>query len=392
MSYRAAIYVPHHAMTILIASMLHATITIFAALLALLSIKILVVTLAFKQCIRIMLPKDQFAQHFIQKTMNLKKIASSNPLFIPEQDISLHDKNWFATGGKARYFSEPTSSCQWIESLQFAQMHDLPVFILGQGANILMSDQGFDGLVIRPQLTNITITESDHGPLVTAGAGVIMNDLIEWCLERNLVGLEEFSGIPGTVGGSVYINLHYYDFLIEHFLVSATVLEKSHATLQTVDPSWFNFGYDQSTLQNGTHYLANATFRLKQATELATAFACGRRIEIIRHRNKRYPTKNTCGSFFRNFHDHEVTHMSNGKKMIYVAYYLDKLGIKGELQVGDALVSHQHANMLVNKGKATSTDIISLARIMQERVFEQFGIMPQPECQLIGFSEYPLYR
>ncbi|MDZ4149981.1 hypothetical protein, partial [Methylicorpusculum sp.] len=82
----------------------------------------------------------------------------------------------------------------------------------------------------------------------------------------------------------------------------------------------------------------------------------------------------------------------NGKKMIHTAYYLDKLGIKGTLQVGDAIVSWQHANMLVNKGNATSADIINLARIMQQLVFNSFGIMPHSECQLIGFNEYPLLR
>ena len=97
----------------------------------------------------------------------------------------------------------------------------------------------------------------------------------------------------------------------------------------------------------------------------------------------------TCGSFFRNFSPDEVVHTE--KKLIYVAYYLDKVGIKGELSVGDAIVSHQHANMIVNRGKATSTDIITLAQLMQKMVFDRFGIKPQPECQLVGFKENILY-
>ena len=141
---------------------------------------------------------------------------------------------------------------------------------------------------------------------------------------------------------------------------------------------------------NQEYYLVSATFNLKKLTDLQTAFARGRRQEIIRHRVKRYPATHTCGSFFRNFHDDEVTLTSNGKKMIYVAYYLDNIGVKGNLRVGDAIVSYQHANMLVNCGKATSTDIITLARLMQEKVRDAFGIIPQPECQLIGFNEYPL--
>ena len=132
------------------------------------------------------------------------------------------------------------------------------------------------------------------------------------------------------------------------------------------------------------HFVLNATFKLKKGSNSDIAYARGRRKEIIRHRTARYPTSHTCGSFFRNFHEHEVTLEINGKKMIYVAYYLDKIGVKGQLRVGDAQVSHQHANMIINRGNATSTDIITLAQEMQRLVYEQFGVMPQPECKIIN--------
>ena len=309
--------------------------------------------------------------------------------FIREH-IPLHDKNWFATGGNARYYCEPTTAQEFNDALTFAHTRKLPIFVLGQGANILISDDGFDGLVIRPQLKSLQFILENGEYLLKAGAGITMHDLIVHCLDNNAIGLEEFSGIPGTVGGSIYINLHYFQFLLGQFLIRATIIDKHTGQLSVVEPAWFEFGYDQSKLHEENHYLIDATFKLKKATETETAFAKGRRIEIIRHRESRYPKKNTCGSFFRNFHDHEVTLMSNGKKMIYVAYYLDKIGVKGSLQKGGAIVSYQHANMLVNQGTATSTDIIVLARAMQEMVQKEFGILPQPECRLIGFKEYPL--
>ncbi len=312
------------------------------------------------------------------------------PLLIQE-NIPLKDKNWFGTGGPARFFVEPTTAHEFQQALAFAQTHQLAIFILGHGANILISDAGFDGLVIRPALTTISLGVSSDQYSVTAGAGASIHDLILHCLDNNLLGLEEFSGIPGTVGGSVYINLHYFEFLLEQFLVSATVIDRETSTIETVMPNWFNFGYNQSTLQNEHFYLLDATFALKKATDLEVAYARGRSREIIRHREKRYPTKGTCGSFFRNFLDHEVTLISNGKKMIYVAYYLDKIGVKGQLRVGDAAASHQHANMIVNQGVATSAEIITLARLMQEKVKNEFGITPQPECRLIGFKEKPLF-
>jgi UDP-N-acetylmuramate dehydrogenase len=309
-----------------------------------------------------------------------------------ETNIPLADKNWFKTGGNATYYCEPTTDLEFGYALDFAKQQELEVFVLGEGANILISDDGFDGLVIRPMLKDVHIERLDGHAYVTAGAGVSMTDLIEACLANNITGLEEFSGIPGTVGGSVYINLHYFEFLLEHFLHKAVVINKKTGSLLTVDTPWFNFGYDTSKLIEEEYYLVSATFRLTTASDTAIAFARGRRKEIIRHRTSRYPTSNTCGSFFRNFLPHEVSLESNGKKMIYVAYYLDKIGVKGHLSVGGAIVSYQHANMLVNKGNATSTDIITLARTLQQLVKDQFGIVPQPECRLIGFASYPLMQ
>ncbi len=305
-------------------------------------------------------------------------------LLIPS--VPLADKNWFKTGGLARFFSEPKTPEEFQAVVQHAHAIEMPLFILGEGANILISDEGFNGLVIRPELTGIKRYHLDEThDLVEAQAGVSFATLIAWCLEHNLCGLEEFSGIPGTVGGSVFINIHYFEFLLSHYLVNATVLHKQTGELLNVDNAWFNFGYNHSRLHEQDHYLVSAFFKLKKVDTATAFYAKGRSDEIIRHRAKRYPTSRTCGSFFRNFAEHEV-----GKKLIYVAYYLDKIGVKGELSVGDAVVSYQHANMIVNRGNATTADIVALARIMQQRVYDTFGILPQPECRLIGFNQYPL--
>lgn len=305
--------------------------------------------------------------------------------------VPLADKNWFKTGGKARFFAMPESALAFQEAVQFAKQANIDLFLLGKGANILIADEGFDGLVIQPHLKNISIVQEDNEYIwIKAGAGVSLDVLINWCLDNHIVGLEEFSGIPSTVGGAVYINLHYFEFLLEHFLESAEIIEAQTGALFTVKNEWFNFGYDYSTLHEHKHYLATATFKLKKVSAEQAAFAKGRSVEIIRHRARRYPQKNTCGSFFRNFHEYEVDLLINEKKMIYVAYYLDKLGIKGSLCSGDACVSPQHANMIVNNGNATSTDIITLAHTIQKMTLKEFGLIPKPECQLIGFKKYPL--
>lgn len=320
----------------------------------------------------------------------INQINKKKPSII-QTSISLHDKNWFQTGGTAQFYCEPTTSHEFQQALFFAHEHNLPIFLLGHGANILISDAGFNGLVIKPRVQSIDmVKKNEKNTYLKCGAGLSMPDLIVYCLNNNIIGLEEFSGIPGTVGGSVYINLHYFEFLLAQFLVSAEIIHKTTGEIETVHADWFAFGYNDTTLHKKDYYLLSATFKLKNASDEQTAFAKGRHTEIIRHRKQRYPNAGTCGSFFRNFHEDEVTKIINGKKMIYVAYYLDKIGVKGELRVGNAMVSHQHANMLVNCGNATTNDIIQLAREMQQLVKKHFNIVPQPECQLVGFENYPL--
>ncbi|HJZ23781.1 MAG TPA: UDP-N-acetylmuramate dehydrogenase [Candidatus Babeliales bacterium] len=323
------------------------------------------------------------------------KYTNNNHIDLIQEDVTLAEKNWFKTGGRARYYAAPHTVIEFKEAITFGQIQKLDSFVLGSGANILICDDGFEGLVIHPKLSkmniesNMEITDKNM-ILVTAQAGVTMEDLINWCLDHNILGLEEFSGIPGTVGGSVFINLHYYQFLISQFLVSAQIIHKETSELKNVTNDWFKFGYDISSLYNQPYYLVQATFKLRSASDLEVAYARGRATEIIRHRKNRYPYKNTCGSFFRNFHENEVTLENNGKKVIWAAYYLDNVGVKGSLRVGMASVSHQHANMIVTQEGATSQDVINLAREMQELVYKKFGVILKSECRLVGFTQCPL--
>lgn len=305
-----------------------------------------------------------------------------------QKNVCLKSKNWFKTGGAARYYAEPKTKTDVFAAIEFAKINNLEFFILGEGANILISDDGFNGLVICPKNTEMFFDLDKE--TITAGAGTSMPDLINTALAHNLLGLEEFSGIPGTVGGSVFINIHYFEFLLSHFLVKATVINLKTGLVLDVDNAWFKFGYNESSLQSNEWFLFDASFKLKKASDLEVAYARGRQQEIIRHRNRRYPTARTCGSFFRNFLPEELSFTIANKKVPFVGYYLEKVGVKGFLQIGGAGVYHLHANMLVTQEGASTNDVIAVAKTMQQRVKDQFGIIPQPECRLIGFKEYPL--
>lgn len=305
-----------------------------------------------------------------------------------EKNVILSDKNWFKVGGPAKFYCQPTTEAELVEAIKFANKENLQTFVLGEGANVLVSDDGFDGLIIRPQIIQLSLISNE---LIKAGSGASFKDVINFSLDNNLIGLEEFSGIPGSVGGAVCMNIHYFDFLLDHFFVNARVLDRQAEQIFDADKAWFEFGYDQSKLQDPRYILVSAVFRLKKVDDMTATYYKGRRDETIRHRLRRYPQSNTCGSFFRNFHADEAP-IINGKKMPFIAYFLDKLGIKGELRVGKATVSHQHANMLVTLPGAMAKDVVELVRTEQKMVLEKFGVLPVPECQLVGFKEYPFLK
>ncbi len=151
-------------------------------------------------------------------TARLTQSSVGSPLI--NQAVPLADKNWFQTGGHARYFSEPITPEAFQEVLSYGAAHKLPICLIGEGANILVSDEGYDGLVIRPQLTHIKRYDYDQEyACVEAHAGVSFAKLISWCLENNLLVLEEFSGIRVTVGVCVYINIIYFLFLLMDVLI-----------------------------------------------------------------------------------------------------------------------------------------------------------------------------
>ena len=306
------------------------------------------------------------------------------------QYVSLANKNWFCTGGSARWYSEPQTIQECSEAIVWAHAHAIPLFFLGLGANTLVSDNGFDGLVIKIGIKTITMREDADSVFVTAGAGATIEELIQYSLEHNAIGMEEFSGIPGTVGGSVFINIHYFEFFIARFLTEAQLVHTVDGSICTVDKEWFNFGYDYTTLHTQPYAVISATFALKKCTATESAYAAGRSYEIIRHRTHRYPSVYTCGSFFKNFDEKDITVLINGKKITAIAYYLDKLGLKGTLSCGGASVSTKHANMIVSSPRATTADIVAVARIMQQSVYEAYGLMPQSECRFLGFDKNPL--
>jgi UDP-N-acetylmuramate dehydrogenase len=317
-------------------------------------------------------------------------------LAIIREQVDLKEYNWFGVGGLARYFSEPKTLEELKKALSWAKNKNLSVRVIGQGANVLIADEGVFGLVIKLPSSAKASKDYDHEcGLLTVSAGNSLEETIIYMLrEAKLIGLEEFSGIPSSIGGALFINIHYFQFLIAQFVFEATVYDMKNEIIKTVDRDWFRFGYDDSMLKRDKNFiLIDATFKLKKATELEIAFAEGRSLEIIRHRKSRFPYEKTCGCFFKNFLPDDVGLgvTAEGKKILAAGYYLDQIGIKGSLKRGHSFVSSKHANMITHDGLGKASEIIEIAKIMQQEVFKKFGLFLEPECELIGFSKNPLY-
>jgi UDP-N-acetylmuramate dehydrogenase len=296
-----------------------------------------------------------------------------------KENVPLKPYVTFKIGGQARFFCEPSNYDEVIEAISFAKENKLPAFVLGLGANILVSDNGFNGLIIRQK--NETIFVKDN--IVTAQAGVAIENLINTALAENLIGVEDFSGIPSSVGGALYINLHYFDAFIANFVKSAKVLDRETLKVQEVDSSWFNFNYDSSRLKTDKdHVLLEAHFDLKKVDDYTKHEAIGKSKEIIRTRKYKYPSEPSVGSIFQNLNTEEQKQY--GLPTRSIAYLIDVCGLKGT-KVGDALLSHRHANMIINVGDAKAEHVIELAQIIKDKVKERFGVDLRFEVQLVGF-------
>jgi UDP-N-acetylmuramate dehydrogenase len=312
------------------------------------------------------------------------------------ENISLRQYSWFGTGGNARYFLAAKNDTEFTNAVAWAAANQIPLRILGQGANILIADEGFNGLIVRmPQSKKEFYYLDYQSGILHVDAGFDLQYIIEYAIKEALLfGLEEFSGIPSSIGAAIFINLHYYEFFIAQFVYEVTIYDVATKSVRTISKESCQFGYDDSIIKKNNQYVVlSASFLLKRGSVEDSWYAQGRRKEIIRHRQNRYPHYFTCGCFFKNFSKDTVGLVTaqSGRLITAASYYLDRAQVRDCCHIGDVSVSWQHANMIVHTGKATSADIITVARIMQEKVYEKFGLFLEPECELLGYSQYPLH-
>jgi UDP-N-acetylmuramate dehydrogenase len=291
------------------------------------------------------------------------------------RNVALAPYTTFRIGGPADLFYEANTADELAIAITSARRLNIPFFVLGLGANILVGDHGVRGLVIRNAAGHRTISNSGH---LRAESGAVIADLIRQTVAQGWSGLEHFAGIPSTLGGALWQNLHFLSpaparertvFIAEVF-ESAEVLA-ADGSRTTLDHDQMRFGYDTSRLHDGEHTVLAATLQLQRGDPDIM-----HRIvqENLSWRGARHPWLDwypSAGSIFQ-----KLEGLGAGR-------LIDQVGLKGHRH-GGAQISPLHANIIVNLGAATAQDVRELIAIAQTAVEQRFGARLTPEIGFVG--------
>ena len=280
----------------------------------------------------------------------------------------------FRIGGPADLLYDATSTDDLANAVRLAREIGVPHFVLGLGANVLIGDRGFRGLVIH----NCARAFTFEGPRLRAESGAIVRDLIFAAVRRGLSGLEHYVGIPSTVGGAVWQNLHFLSpapersrtMFVEEIVDTCEILSEE-GDRRVVDREYMRFGYDTSILHVRRDIALSVTFCLTPSDQDQMHRTIQ---ENLSWRGARHPwldLQPSAGSIFR-----KIEGVGAGR-------LIDQCGLKG-YRVGDAQISHIHANIIVNLGAATAQDVRAVIDRAQEAVRQRFGQDLQPEIGFVG--------
>lgn len=287
-----------------------------------------------------------------------------------KENVGLYRHTTLGTGGPARWFGKPETVEELVDALGFAEERRAPVAAVGLGSNLLVADDGFPGLVLR-LAGSLTYVKTGDTRLV-AGGGATLAVCLHRARDAGLGGLEFACAIPGTVGGAVWMNAGAYGGDMSGLLVRALVATSRGTRWRT--PAELGLRYRRSDLVPG-QVVAAAELQLAERPVEEIRAAVG---ELQAARKQAQPTnKRTFGSVFKN-PDHDL---SAGRM-------LDACGLRGH-RIGGAQISPKHANFIENVGGARTADALALIAEARRRASEQFGVILEPEVQLLGPIEIP---
>jgi UDP-N-acetylmuramate dehydrogenase len=296
------------------------------------------------------------------------------------RDVSLASYTTFRVGGSSDWFLETRTGDEIVAALRIAHSSRTPVTILGGGSNVLISDHGIRGLVVRPRGGDISRPGHE---LLTADAAVTMNGLVRWSIVHGAAGLEAWAGTPGTVGGAIYGNAHFGGRLISERVDSVKISTRAGQT-RTVPAAEMAFGYDRSRLQETGEVLLSANFRVSSGDPGRLRVVAR---ESLAFRKGTQPLHMpSAGCIFQN--------PQRGRDEVpegipwSAGALVDRAGLKGA-RVGGAFVSTTHGNFIVNDGSARSEDIRELIELCRKTVRDRFGVALREEIVYLGDFERP---
>lgn len=288
---------------------------------------------------------------------------------LPEGTIYLNEemKNYttFKIGGPVDILIKPDSIKSLVRAIKLCRTYEVPYYILGNGSNLLVADEGFRGVIIQIY-TNFAEIKVE-GNTVTAQAGALLSKIANKALEHSLAGFEFAHGIPGTLGGAVVMNAGAYGGEMKHVLVSCDVLDLE-GNILTLSNEDLELGYRKSVIQKKGYIVLSATIGLKEGNKEEISASMK---ELMARRKEKQPLdKPSAGSTFKRPE----------------GYFAGKLimdsGLKG-YQIGGAMVSDKHSGFVVNNGGATFKDVESLIKHVQEIVKEKYQVLLETEVKIL---------
>ena len=289
----------------------------------------------------------------------------------------------FKVGGPARFFAKVDHIADLKEALALAKGQNLPYFVLGNGTNLLVSDKGFQGVVVALAGEFSEIEDLGNGDF-KVGAATPLGRFARHTLKQGYAGIHKLAGIPGTLGGAVYMNAGAYGQEIGNYCTVVTTLD-SDGNVRELSAAECNFGYRRSAFKDCGQIILSATFQLQSAASQGKSVA-DLEAELEECMAKRKATqplnKPNAGSTFKRLEKGAA----ETPTQIAPGYYIEQAGLKG-YRIGGAEVSTLHANFIVNADNATAQDIKNLSEYVQSNVAEKFGIALQREIILLGEFE-----
>lgn len=344
-----------------------------------------------------------------------------------QENVPLAPLTTLKVGGPARFFLRAQTAEQVLDAVRWAEQQDLPLFVLGGGSNLLISDSGWPGLVLQIGLIGVSRSSDRDGQVFQVGAGVEWDAFVGQTVELNCGGLECMSGIPGTVGGTPIQNVGAYGQEVSETICSIEALDLRSKQILTLSNPECRFGYRKSIFNSndsGRHIVLRVTFALKpearphiEYADLKKFFAgnaspsLAETREAVRQirRNKAMlisegdPDSRSAGSFFKNpmVSEDQVRRIAaspaakggavprfagaSGQIKIPAAWLVENAGFTRGFARGNVGISSRHALAIVNRGGASAAEIFAFQREIQEQVAQTFGIELTPEPVFVGF-------